>query len=159
MKIHLIWAQDENGGIGKLGKLPWHLSEDLQNFKKITLNSVIIMGKNTWKSLTIKPLPKRRNIVLTSSIINNVEHYNEINNCIQKLKNDNINEIFIIGGAQIYKTFFKSADTLHITLINKNINGIDTWFPISMNEIKKTFQKIEELNLSKVANYSKWIKK
>ena len=159
MKIHLIWAQDENGGIGKLGKLPWHLSEDLQNFKKITLNSTIIMGRKTWESLTIKPLPKRRNIVLTSSIINNVEHYNEINNCIQKLKNDNINEIFIIGGAQIYKKFFDSADILHITLINKNINGIDTWFPISMNEIKKTFQKIEELNLSKVANYSKWIKK
>ena len=74
MKIHLIWAQDENGGIGKLGKLPWHLSEDLQNFKKITLNSVIIMGKNTWKSLTIKPLPKRRNIVLTSSKMDNVTY-------------------------------------------------------------------------------------
>jgi len=159
MKIHLIWAQDENGGIGKLGKLPWHLSEDLQNFKKITLNSTIIMGRKTWESLTIKPLPKRRNIVLTSSKMNNVEHYNTINNCIQKLKNDTVKEIFIIGGAEIYKNFFKSANTLHITLINKKTNGIDTWFPMSMNKIKKTFQKIEELHLSKVANYSKWIKK
>ena len=159
MKIHLIWAQDENGGIGKSGKLPWHLSEDLQNFKKITLNSAIIMGRKTWESLTIKPLPKRRNIVLTSSKINNIEHYDTINNCIQKLKNDNVNEVFIIGGAAIYKKFFELADTLHITLINKKTNGIDTWFPISMNKIKKTFQKIEELNLSKVANYSNWIKK
>ncbi|MEE2858954.1 MAG: dihydrofolate reductase [Candidatus Neomarinimicrobiota bacterium] len=158
MNIHLIWAQDENGGIGKCGKLPWHLSEDLQNFKKITLNSTIIMGRKTWESLTIKPLPKRRNIVLTSSKINNVEYYDTINNCLQKLKKDNVKEVFIIGGAEIYKNFFKSANTLHITLINKKTNGIDTWFPISMNKIKKTFQKIEELNLSKVANYSKWIK-
>ena len=159
MNIHLIWAQDRNGGIGKSGKLPWHLSEDLQNFKRITLNSAIIMGRKTWESLTIKPLPKRRNIVLTSSKINNVEYYDTINNCIQKLKNDNVKEVFIIGGAEIYKNFFKSANTLHITLINKKTNGIDTWFPISMNKIKKTFQKIEELNLSKAANYSKWIKK
>ena len=57
------------------------------------------------------------------------------------------------------KHFFKSANTLHITLINKKTNGIDTWFPISMDKIKKTFQKIEDLNLSKAANYSKWIKK
>ena len=63
MEVHLIWAQDQNGGIGIDGKLPWHISEDLKNFKKITLNSTIIMGRKTWDSLSIKPLPGRTNIV------------------------------------------------------------------------------------------------
>jgi len=66
MKFHLIWAQDENGAIGKNGDLPWHIPEDLKNFKKLTLNKPIIMGRKTWDSLKFKPLPKRRNIVLSS---------------------------------------------------------------------------------------------
>ena len=48
MNIHIIWAQDNNGGIGKDNKLPWHISEDLINFKKITSNNTIIMGRKTW---------------------------------------------------------------------------------------------------------------
>ena len=67
MEIHLIWAQDKNGGIGKDGKLPWHISEDLKNFKKITSNHPVIMGRKTWDSLPIKPLPNRRNIILSNS--------------------------------------------------------------------------------------------
>ena len=62
MLIHLIWAQDAKSGIGKNGKLPWHISEDLINFKKLTLHSTILMGRKTWESLTKKPLPKRKNI-------------------------------------------------------------------------------------------------
>ena len=65
MKIHLIWAQDTNGGIGKNGKLPWHISEDLKKFKSLTYNSTVIMGRKTWDSLPIKPLPNRRNFVLS----------------------------------------------------------------------------------------------
>ena len=68
MEIHLIWAQDINSGIGKNGKLPWHISVDLKNFKKITLNSTVIMGRKTWESLPIKPFPNRENIVLSSKI-------------------------------------------------------------------------------------------
>ena len=76
MDIHLIWAQDSNAGIGKNGKLPWHVTEDLKNFKKITLNSTIIMGRKTWDSLPIKPLPNRRNIVLSSSKQEGVTTFN-----------------------------------------------------------------------------------
>ena len=57
MDIHLIWAQDENGGIGKNGKLPWHVSEDLINFKSITSNNPIIMGRKTWDSLPLNLCP------------------------------------------------------------------------------------------------------
>ena len=56
MKIHLIWAQDSNGGIGINNELPWHISEDLKNFKSLTKNFAIIMGRKTWDSLKIKPL-------------------------------------------------------------------------------------------------------
>ena len=60
MEIHLIWAQENNGGIGKNGQLPWHIPEDLKNFKKLTLNSTIVMGRKTWESLPFKPLPKKK---------------------------------------------------------------------------------------------------
>ena len=53
MEIHLIWAQEHDGGIGKNGQLPWHIPEDLKNFKKITLNSTIVMGRKTWDSLPL----------------------------------------------------------------------------------------------------------
>ena len=69
MNIHIIWAQDNNGGIGKDNKLPWHISEDLINFKKITSIHTIIMGRKTWDSLPKKPLPNRRNIVLSSNTL------------------------------------------------------------------------------------------
>jgi len=85
MKIHLIWAQDQNGGIGKDGKLPWNISEDLKNFKKLTLNSTILMGKHTWESLPIKPLPNRKNIVLSSQNMPEVESYSSIEECVEKL--------------------------------------------------------------------------
>ena len=67
MNIQLIWAQDTNAAIGKDGTLPWHYSEDLKNFKKLTINSPIIMGRKTWESLPDghRPLDDRINIVLT----------------------------------------------------------------------------------------------
>ena len=85
MKIHLIWAQDQNGGIGTNSKLPWHIPVDLQNFKKLTLNATIVMGRKTWESLPIKPLPKRRNIVLSSKKVVGVECYTSVKDCIEKL--------------------------------------------------------------------------
>ena len=83
MEVHLIWAQDKNGGIGKNNMLPWHISEDLINFKKITSNHTIIMGRRTWESLPKKPLPNRRNIVLSSKKIKNTETYSSINSCLK----------------------------------------------------------------------------
>ena len=86
MKIHLIWAQDGNGGIGKNGKLPWHVSEDLKNFKKITLNSTVIMGRKTWESLPVKPLPNRENIVLSKTLVAEVLTFKLYEECIKNLQ-------------------------------------------------------------------------
>ena len=159
IEIHLIWAQDDNGGIGINGKLPWHISNDLKNFKKITLNSTIIMGRKTWDSLPIKPLPKRTNIVFSSNKQKNVTTYNSYEECIKNLQKDNIKKIFIIGGRSIYKLFFNDAHYLHITNVNLIKNEINEFFPISFNDIKSKFNKISTNKLSDEASYSLWEKK
>ena len=140
MEIHLIWAQDTNGGIGKDGKLPWHVSEDLKNFKKITSQHPVIMGRKTWDSLPIKPLPNRRNIILSNSIFEDLEVYNDVRLCIKELKQSNIEKVFVIGGTSIYEQFFEYATHLHVTIININTENIDTFFPKDINQIKIFFQ-------------------
>ena len=156
MEIHLIWAQDSNGGIGKNGKLPWHISEDLKNFKKITTNSTIIMGRKTWESLPLKPLPNRRNIVLSKTKQNQVETYNSYKSCMEQLTEDNIEKIFIIGGRSIYKLFFNSANFLHITKIDLLEDGINEFFPINCTEIKNNFNLTLENKISPNATYTFW---
>mgnify|MGYP001465692583 FL=1 len=158
MKIHLIWAQDINGGIGKEGKLPWHISEDLQNFKKLTLDSIIIMGRKTWESLPIRPLSKRRNIVLSRNEVPDIEYYTSIKECIEKLNDDDIEKLFVIGGSTVYRNFIHRADELHITKVDEMIDGIDTYFPVTMLEIKNEFEKINETILNNKAKYTQWIR-
>ena len=119
MQIHLIWAQDENGGIGKDGKLPWYISEDLKNFKKLTSGSTILMGRNTWESLPVKPLPERRNIVLSSKVLIDAECYTSVEECIETLDGDGTEKLFVIGGSTVYRNFIHRADELHITQVNE----------------------------------------
>ena len=159
MEIHLIWAQDFNGGIGKDGQLPWHIPEDLKNFKKLTLDSPIIMGRKTWDSLPFKPLPKRRNIVLSSQKSIDTEVYHNIDDCLAMLQNESINKVFVIGGSSIYKLFFDYAHQLHITFVKINTHGLDTFFPINMDIINKFFIKRNTQTISKYADYTHWIKK
>ena len=159
MQIHLIWAQDNNGGIGKDGKLPWHISEDLKNFKRLTSGSTILMGRNTWESLPASPLPGRRNIVLSNKVLSDVECYTSVEECIEKLDNDGTEKFFVIGGSTVYHNFIHRADELHITDVDEITQGIDTYFPITMLKIKKKFEKINETKLSKKAIYTQWVKK
>ena len=159
MNIDMIWAQDKNGGIGKNGTLPWNISEDLQNFKKITSGHPIIMGRKTWESLPFKPLPNRRNIVLSSQKVDDVEIYHSIDDCLNKLNSEGIEKIFVIGGRSIYKSFYPKASGLHSTIISENIAGIDTFFPINFDSINKDFEELSRIKLSKSAIYINWRKK
>ena len=159
MKIHLIWAQDHNGGIGKDGNLPWHISEDLKNFKRLTSGSTILMGRRTWEFLPIKPLPKRKNIVLTSQHFEDVECFSSVEECVEKLDAQGTSILFVIGGSKVYRNFIHRADELHITLVDKNTEGIDTYFPVTMQKIKKEFEKISEIDLCADAIYSHWVRK
>jgi dihydrofolate reductase len=158
MKIHLIWAQDENGGIGKDGNLPWHISEDLKNFKRLTSGSTILMGRNTWESLPVRPLPERRNIVLSSKEVPDVEYYTSVEECIETLDGDGTEKLFVIGGTTVYRNFIHRADELHITHVDELTEGIDTYFPVTILKIQKEFEQIEERALSDNAIYSHWVK-
>ena len=158
MKIHLIWAQDHNGGIGKDGNLPWHISEDLKNFKRLTSGSTILMGRNTWESLPVRPLPERRNIVLSSKEVPDVEYYTSVEECIEALDGDGTEKLFVIGGTTVYRNFIHRADELHITHVDELTEGIDTYFPVKILKIQKEFEQIEERALSDNAVYSRWVK-
>ena len=157
MHINLIWAQDQNVVIGKNGKLPLHVSEDLKNFKKVTLYAPIVMGRKTWDSLPLKPLPKRDNIVLSSTPQNLSNSFLSLDACLDYLNDVYRNQqVFIIGGRSIYKLFFAKAKVLHITFINLLEPEIDEFFPISNIEIKKYFQIIKKKELSNNATYTVW---
>ena len=158
MKIHLIWAQDENGGIGKDGNLPWHISEDLKNFKRLTSGSTILMGRNTWESLPVRPLPERRNIVLSNKEVPDVEYYTSVEDCLETLDGDGTEKLFVIGGTTVYRNFIHRADELHITHVDELTEGIDTYFPVTILKIQKEFEQIEERALSDNAVYSHWVK-
>ena len=157
MKIHLIWAQDHNGGIGVSGQLPWYIPEDLKNFKQLTLNSTIIMGRKTWESLPIQPLPKRNNIVLSSTKQKDVITFHTFEKCIDTLQKQE--KVFIIGGRSIYKLFFNIADYLHISFINIVNNEENEFFPFDIQSINNKFQKKDEKELSHTAQYTYWEKK
>ena len=108
MNIHMIWAQDTNNAIGRDGTLPWHFPEDLKNFKKLTTEHIIIMGRKTWDSLPIQPLPNRRNIVISSTSQKDVESYTSIEDCIESLSDDKeVSDVYIIGGMSVYKFFYE----------------------------------------------------
>ena len=153
MHVHLIWAQNQAGVIGEDNKIPWHIPEDLKNFKRLTIGYPIIMGRKTWESLPLKPLPKRRNIVLSRSGISETESFQSIQACIDALDEEKVKHVFVIGGAMIYKEFYVIADELHVTLVNNSHIEGDTIFPISFSEIQKDFNETQRMKLSNKAEY------
>ena len=129
MDIFLIAAVDKNLAIGKNGKIPWHIKEDLQFFQKNTLNTAMIMGRSTFDSIG-KPLPNRKNIVMTNSPTNRegVIEVCDIESAIKEAKKDS-NKISIIGGQSIYKEFMPLANKFLITEIDIVVERADTFFP------------------------------
>jgi dihydrofolate reductase len=138
--ISIIVAVSEDWGIGKDNELLWNISEDLKRFKRLTTGNVVIMGKKTWESLPIRPLPGRKNIVLTDDptecIDCSVTAYS-IEDALSKCKKGD--EIFVIGGGSVYRQFMPMADRLYITHVHR-IAPADVYFP----EIDlKTWQILE----------------
>ncbi len=125
MKIKIIVAYNLNNVIGLNNRLPWNIPEDLKHFKESTLGKNVVMGKNTFFSLS-KPLKDRNNIIL-SSTLNYIEGCTIFKN-IEDLLNYGYDEIIIIGGDSIYKQFIDIADELIITKVC-NYNEGDTYFP------------------------------
>ncbi len=128
-KISIIVAIAANNGIGKNNDLLWHISADLKRFKQITLNHTVIMGKNTYLSLPVRPLKNRRNIVITDNPSDHFEGCTTVFSVDEAIRNCNENEeSFVIGGASVYRQFLPHADTLYLTRVNRAFDA-DTFFP------------------------------
>lgn len=127
--ISIIVAVSEDWGIGKDNELLWHISEDLKRFKTLTSGNAVIMGKMTWESLPKKPLPNRKNIVITDNpkeaFENAVTAYS-IDDSLTKCSPGE--EIFIIGGGSIYRQFMPLANRLFITHVHRKAPA-DIYFP------------------------------
>jgi len=128
--------------IGLQNKMPWHLPGDLKYFRDVTLGKKVVMGKNTFLSLG-KPLPRRENIVLSSTSVNieGVQLYSDFALLLDALRSSE-EEVFIIGGAQVYSLFLPYADRLYITQINASFKG-DTFFPVVNFDDWNEIQKVE----------------
>jgi dihydrofolate reductase len=141
MKLIIIAAIARNRIIGKNGKLPWNIPEDLKRFKQLTTGHTVIMGRNTFESFGSKPLPGRLNIVITSRCINGVMTYPSLGFATQALKNEV--EIFVIGGGKLFAEALKSADELRLTMVDQEVDG-DAYFPPYADYLRNNFQLTHE---------------
>ena len=137
MRLIIIAALSRNRVIGKNGKIPWHISEDLKRFKRITTGHVIMMGRKTFESLG-KPLPNRRNIVVTSRQIAGIETYGTPDEALKALSNEE--KVFVIGGGQLFAQTLDRADELLLTIIPREVDG-DVYFPPYEHLIGKKFRE------------------
>ncbi len=142
MIIHMIAAMASNRIVGKDNQLPWHYSADLQHFKKTTTGQIIVMGYNTFLSLG-KPLPNRRNIVLSQVPLEWVEWYDSIEKMKHQLASETIEQIFIIGWASIFRQFLPETDFIHLTEIKKSYEW-DTSFPEFENEFTEVSREVND---------------
>ena len=127
--ISIIVAIAQNYAIGKDNQLLWHISEDLKRFKRITTGHRVIMGKKTYESLPIRPLPNRTNIIISdipgdsyegAVVVDSIDA--ALNHCTDG------QESFIIGGGSVYRQFLEHANKLYLTLVKKDFEG-DVFFP------------------------------
>lgn len=140
-KISLIAALSENHAIGKNGKIPWHISEDFARFKQITLGHPIIMGRKTFESIG-RVLPKRLNIIITRDQEYQVEGARVVHTLDEALalaSTHDQQEIFVIGGGQIFKEAMVKADRLYLTIVKIHVEDADAFFP-PFHEFQKVVQ-------------------
>jgi dihydrofolate reductase len=125
VRLALIAAVGPNRVIGRGGSLPWHIGEDLRRFKRLTTGSAILMGRKTWDSLG-RPLPHRRNVVLSRSSLPGVECYDSVQGALEALGKEE--RVFVIGGGELYAQTLLLADELFLTLVHRQVSG-DVFFP------------------------------
>lgn len=137
-QVALIAACDRQRGIGKDGKLPWHLPRDLRHFKTLTLGGTVVMGRKTFESIG-KPLPGRTNWILSrkpqapiqaSTVVSEplVEHFLSPEDVLARADRDRLPTLWIIGGAEIYELFLPMATRIELTAVDADVNA-DVFFP------------------------------
>lgn len=137
--ISAIVAVDSNYGIGYKNNLLFHIKEDLKHFKELTTGNIVIMGRKTYESLPIKPLPNRVNIIITNNVSAMLDKYennteNTIFTNLDMLKKsinslNKKNDIYVIGGSQIYKELLPYCERIYLTRVYKSFEEVDSYFP------------------------------
>lgn len=152
--INIIAAVSKNMVIGKDNTLPWNIPEDLRYFKNKTKNGCVIMGRKTFESMESRPLPKRTNIIITRDknykVPDGVFRYDSIEKAIDLCRQIGNFEIWIIGGAEIYKLALENdlVDRIYLTEIDTEVEG-DTFFP----EFDRAKWKSESIGKSESNGY------
>lgn len=143
--ISIIVAVARNWAIGLNNQLLWHLPGDFKWFKKNTQGHPVIMGRRTWLSLPTKPLPGRKNIVITDmpeDCFPGAMCVDSPDAAIQQMDQDQEN--FIIGGGMIYRLFLPEAQKVYLTVVDRDFEA-DTWFPaLNPDEWKEIFREAHE---------------
>ena len=128
MTISLVVAASINNVIGSDGGLPWHLPDDLRHFKRLTTGNPIVMGRRTFESIG-RPLPDRRNIVMTRDAVYVAPGCDVVTSVDEALDLvEDADEVMIIGGGQVYRDFLPHADRIYLTRVQADVEG-DTYFP------------------------------
>lgn len=115
--------------------MPWDIPEDLHRFMTLTLGHVVLMGRKSFESLG-KPLPKRKNVVVSSRPITGVETYASIDAALNALRNEEV--VYVIGGGEIFAQMLNMVDEIQLTLVERNVAG-DTFFPPYEDLVKSEF--------------------
>ena len=122
----IIVAMTVHGVIGVNGVIPWVYPADMKRFRRLTINHTVIMGRKTWDSLPIQPLPDRQNIVVTRKSSPDVEHYSSLEEAIENANSD----IWFIGGGELYKSAIDYTTLVDVTYVPDKIRGNRcTYFP------------------------------
>ena len=126
--LSIIVAYDKNRVIGRKGELPWRLSADLRRFKRLTMNHAIVMGRKTYESIG-RPLPGRRMIAISRAANYHAAHAEVVHSMAEALAaTQGDDEVFVVGGGEIYRAALPLADRLYITLVEAETAG-DATFP------------------------------
>jgi dihydrofolate reductase len=135
-----IAAVSLNRVIGKDGNVPWDIPEDLQRFMRLTSGHTVLMGRKSYESLG-KPLPNRRNVVLSSRPMPNVECYTSIDAALTALRNEE--SVFVIGGGEIFSQLLNRVDMIQLTIVEREVKG-DTYFPPYEGLLASEFTLVRE---------------
>jgi dihydrofolate reductase len=149
--IKIIVAMSKNRVIGNNNELIWKLSSDLKRFKELTTGHPVVMGRKTYESIG-RPLPNRRNIIITRNSEYEVEGCEVVSSLEEALLLSG-NDCFIIGGGEIYKQSLELADKIYLTLVHKDFEG-DTQFPELSKEWAIIDNKDFEADQKNEYNYS-----
>mgnify|MGYP000650300857 FL=1 len=145
MSISIIYACNQEGVIGVNGEIPWRIPEDFQHFKQTTMSKTVVMGSKTWDSLpaSVRPLPGRVNCVMTRNPEARVFTGAEIVSLQDVLKASELDNLFVIGGAELIRLFHPYADKIIETEVIANLKLSDTDVVVSCDTVPAYFSLIE----------------